>query len=161
MRDFINVSNIGMDEIEGDKTKSTVMTSLKLDKLTNLALIVFGGSFLLTAIVIMLTRRGNRNLFMTLPGKIVAGALIAGILLFVLFNFLYNKLPAITWKCQHCGNKLPYVWRLGNKSKLGNKNIFEDITNRNIFVGRVKGSGIIIPEVCPHCGERLLKQRND
>ncbi len=161
MRDFINISNIGIDEIEGDKTKNTVMTSLKLDKLTNLALIVFGGSFVITAMIIMLSRKGNRNLFMTLPGKIIAGSLTAGILLFVLFNFLYNKLPALTWKCEHCGQKLPYVWRLGNKSKLGNKNIFEEIDDKNIRVGRVKGSGIIVPEVCPHCGERLLKKRNN
>ena len=123
----------------------------------NLGMFIFivGGG--IQAVRMFVTKnQTSAELFQGTLSMVANTMIVVGLIIYLIFYVANNRVPAMNWRCPKCSGGLPIVKPSGKQFKVANRNALHEIEERGIRIGHVGRSGLIAPEFCPYCGEKLL-----
>lgn len=155
-RDEYPMKNLKLEDLKDDKyLYSRNKQNIKLAKALNMSIAVFGITLAFVAVNVILNREASEAVLKSGMGQGITLVMAISLIAYAVCMIMLKVFPDKNWNCPHCGSGIPFIVPIGKKANINNKLAQIKIEQQRIAIGKVEGSFLIIPEVCPFCGKRI------
>lgn len=153
MKKVKRITDIAFEDIKNQKFIGVHKKNIILVRIMNSFMILLAISLAFAGINVVAFR--NQKFFEGNLGHWTAIVMALAMIGYMTAMVIARYWPEKNWLCPGCFKDLPYYTPVGKRPSKTLKRVYAMTEEQNIKLFHVKGSSLIIPEKCPHCGKTL------